>query len=110
VTIQTKHFIEVSDLLALRFACRYCDATLTLLLSDEKLSTGEHRPQTFLDNCPSCRRPWAEIAGTTYEPIIRKATVALRILQETLYGEAKAPLGFSLMVEIKPEAVPSEKK
>lgn len=107
MTIQIKHFIEVSDLLALRLVCNNCGATLTLLLSDSKLSSGENSPQMFLSECPSCHHSWAEVGGSSYEPLIRRATVALKRLQDILAGELKAPLGFKLAIEIKPEAVPS---
>lgn len=109
MTIQTKHFIELSDLLALRLVCKECGATLTLLLSDEKLATGENRPQMFLSDCPVCHHNWAEIGGSSYEPLIRRATASLHKLKELLHGEAAAPLGFALTLEIRPEAVPDLK-
>jgi hypothetical protein len=109
MTIQTKHFIELSDLLALRFACKNCGATLTLLLSDHKLSNGEGSPQMFLSRCPSCNHSWAEIGDANYEPNIRRATVALKRLQDLLIGDSKAPLGFDLVIEIKPESLPNTK-
>jgi hypothetical protein len=109
MTIQTKHFIELSDLVALRLVCKHCGATLSLLLSDDKLAAGENSLNTFLSTCPSCHREWAELGGSTYEPTIRKATAALNRLKGLLYGELAEPLGFSLTLEIKPEAMPDQK-
>ena len=108
MTIQTKHFIELTDLIALRLTCKHCGATLSLLLSDAKLAMGENSQSTFLSSCPSCHRNWADLGETTYEPQIKKATAALNRLTQLLHGESAVPLGFSLTLEITPEAVPED--
>ena len=64
----------------------------------------------FLSRCPSCGRNWADLGESTDEPVIRKATVALKHLQDILTGELKAPLGFTPAIEIKPGAIPGEHK
>lgn len=101
MTIQTKHFIEISDIVAVRFVCKHCDAGLTLSLSDPKLSTGAERPQTFLSRCPSCGQDWAQFREADYEPVIRRATVALNELKRILEGDGKVPLGFDFSLEIR---------
>jgi hypothetical protein len=111
MTVQTKHFIELTDLVALRFTCKHCEATLSLPLSDIKLSTGENSPiNMFLGNCPSCGRGWMLTNGATYEPIVKKFTAALNRLREMLQQEPPAPIGCSLMLELKPESLENKQK
>ena len=63
MTIQTKHFIELTDIVALRLVCKNCGTTLSVLLSDAKLTTGENSPNMFLGNCPSCHHSWADLGA-----------------------------------------------
>lgn len=109
MTIQTRHFIEVSDLLALRFVCKKCDATLSLLLSDDKLKTGENRVKNFIDRCPSCGCDWFDIGQSSYEQVITRVTASLNRLIELMNSETAKSLGASLIFEIKPGAVPGER-
>ena len=107
MTIQTKHFIDLSDIVALRLVCKYCDASLSVPLSDEKLKT-DNMKNLFLSECPSCGRNWAEAGGSTNEPLITRFTAALNRLRDTF--EAASHIGMTLVLEIKPEAVPDQGK
>ncbi len=108
MTIQTKHFIELSDILALRFVCKKCDTALSLSLADEKLRTDNSTNQ-FLAECPNCHEDWFSVAGNNYEPILRRATAALSRLKELLYSDSAAKLNVSLGWEIKADAVPDKR-
>lgn len=104
MTIQTKRFIELTDILALRFTCKHCGATLSLSITDDKLM--REQPTMFLGNCPGCQRPWTNFGGSTNEQLITRVTAALNRLREALAGNPPMPFGFSLGVEITPETIP----
>jgi hypothetical protein len=108
MTIQTKRFIELPDILAVRFACKHCGVTISFPITDSKLL----RPNPnspFLNVCPSCHQVWADFGMSTYEPTITKAMAALNQLRILLYGDtpapSPAPLGFTLSLEITSEPV-----
>jgi hypothetical protein len=109
MTVQIKRFIELSDILALRFTCKNCGVTLSFPIEDNKLKRDNLNNQ-FLDVCPGCRHAWADLAGSTYEPVIVRAAVALNRLREVLYGDPPTPLGFSLSLEITPELAGNQQK
>ncbi len=57
MTIQAKHFIEPSDIIAVRFECNKCHATVSMAISpDIRLDA--------LAMCPNCQKPWLAIPGT----------------------------------------------
>lgn len=91
MTVQKKHFIELSDVLALCCECKNpkCGATLVLPLS--KITATES-----LRVCPQCKNPWTRFDPATFEPEISKfidAFTHLRTLNDKL--------GFSLSLEIE---------
>src|SRR4051794_34789082 len=53
MTIQTKHFIEVSDIVTIRLSCKRCDSSLLLPLLENL------EPQ-LLSTCPQCYKPWVQ--------------------------------------------------
>ena len=110
MTVQTKHFIELSDIVAIRFACKRCGASLSLALSDSKLATGKGAVNNFIDRCPSCSHDWFDLRGSSYEQVVVEATVALNHLSDLLSGQMAPNLGASLVLEIKAEAIPGERK
>jgi hypothetical protein len=102
MTSQTKHFIELSDLVALRFQCKKedCGATFTLPLS-RALNTKK------LAMCPHCERPWLNIAiGEVGERAIwefaKSLTELARVMNEQSLSFADR---VSMVLEIKPDAV-----
>jgi len=109
MTIQTKRFIELSDILAVRLTCKHCGATLSFPIGDDKLKR-DQSSSPFLSVCPSCHQIWAELGGSSYESVITRTTAALNRLREILHGNPPAPLGFSLVLEITPETVTDQRK
>ena len=110
MTIQTKHFIDPSDIVAVKFTCKHCGATLSLALSDEKLKAGENRVKNFIDRCPSCSRDWFDFGVSSFEQVITRATANMNRLIELLTSESGRSLGASVLLEIAPNAVPRENK
>jgi transcription elongation factor Elf1 len=99
MTTQTKRFIELSDILALRFECKECHSEL-LVSSLQDISKRDE--QGKLNNCPVCRKPWASIGGSTCELAIAEFLTALNKLRGMLgIHQGAFPAGFSLTVEIK---------
>ena len=97
MTNQTKHFIELSSILALRLRCNECEAEISLPLSKE-LRVKRLRV------CPHCEHAWT-INGSTMEGAIEDAIGASKTVARLLNRDF--PVGFSLMLEIKadkPEA------
>jgi hypothetical protein len=90
MTIQTKHFIDLADIVALRCECKNEECQTVLLL---KLTGGIN---DSLKLCPKCKRPWALLAESSCEPRIKEffsAMERLKLIAETL--------GFSMTLEIK---------
>jgi len=95
VTSQTKHYIELSDILTLRFDCKNpkCGASLTASVRDFR--------QNALNYCPLCKEGWALINGTTCEAAIGDFIDAFRKLERMLGSSRDFPAGFNLRIEIK---------
>jgi hypothetical protein len=93
MTSQTKHFIELSDIVGLHCECKQgtCKTALSIPVSDV-----EGRE---LRVCPRCKEPWAQFIESSYEPIIVEFIQKLKRLKE-------ARLGCTLTLEIKAEAMP----
>src|ERR1700676_3287049 len=104
MTKQTKHFIEISDIVGVHFECRNCHATVSLERS------GEIRV-TSLRICPNCQEPWAlspqgssiELAIKEFIDRVKEFEAVLQRRDEFMNGR-----GFALSLEIKPEAVRPE--
>jgi hypothetical protein len=97
MTIQTKHFIELSDIVGVRCECKNpeCGATLLLPFSGTV--------NDALLHCPKCKRGWAQLNGGTYELEIKKCLLDLERLKESVKH-----FGFTLTLEIDEKAVPSK--
>jgi len=110
MTIQTKRYIELSDIISIRFTCNHCAATLSLLASDPKLTQGKDSPQNyFLKTCPSCGKYWADNQGANYEVTVREFTTALERLRAVLHNHVvNFRPGFSLTLEISPSSKQDE--
>lgn len=102
MTIQTKRFVELTDILAFRLTCKHCGVTISFPIDDFKLKS-DRVNTPFLAVCPSCHQSWADLGGASYEQLVTRVTAALNRLREVLYGEPPTPLGFSLAIEITPE-------
>ena len=103
MTVKTTRYIELADMLTLTLTCKGCDASLTIPIS-RNLSAVEERMK--LDTCPMCLQPWATLNGSTYQPLIADFTSKLRQLADML---ERAPVGFTLAVEVSNDKPESEK-
>lgn len=91
MTVQTKHFIELSDVLSLRFDCKHCGASLSLSLDDRLYGT--------IASCPGCHQPWTVLNGSSYEKLFADfSTLVKRLRMDT---DTSIPLGCSMLLEIK---------
>jgi hypothetical protein len=99
VTSQTKKFIELSDIVALRFSCNHCGASLSLsLLKDVR--------EDRLRQCPNCYQPWAQMpSGSSIELTIAKFVDDLKKLNDVLVSGYFS--GFLMALELKEEPMPS---
>jgi hypothetical protein len=94
MTSQTQKFIEMSDIIGLRFQCTHQDCGAVLLLSMTKPLEVKR-----LATCPHCNRPWLRTNGGTVELLLAECMEKLR----TLDSELKGYKGISLMLEVKQE-------
>jgi hypothetical protein len=99
MTIQTKQFIEPSDILAVRFDCLHCGASVALAVSREfSLET--------LGGCPNCRRPWLKTSDNSIASTVKACVDAIDKTVATLHEwkntmKALHHPGFSLFLEVK---------
>jgi hypothetical protein len=108
---QEKHYIELSDILALRCDCKFkirdkitseetsekCGASLSLSLP---LTKGVE----FIEACPKCRQSWAVPKDGVNAGYIHAFVTAL----ENLKGQVST-LGFRLYLEIAPDPARCDK-
>jgi hypothetical protein len=87
MTSQTKHYIEVADILGLRCECKECHTALALPLATD---VGKS-----LLTCPRCGKGWARQANSTSEILIEEFARKVEQLANTL-----PHLGFILLLEI----------
>jgi hypothetical protein len=87
MTSQTKHYIEVSDILSVRCDCKHCGASLSLPLSRD---VGKS-----LLVCPQCNKGWARLDNSTEETLISEFALKVEKLVSSL-----PRLGFNLLLEI----------
>ena len=90
MTEQTKRFIELSDILAIRCECRNkeCRASLSIPLAQVMGRT--------VRVCPSCKEPWAQFGESTYETLFTDLIEKMKALDA-------AKLGCALSLEVRCE-------
>jgi transcription elongation factor Elf1 len=81
MTSQTKKFLELSDVLSLRFECKHCQSGL-LVSSLRDLEKREEHGR--LNNCPVCGRLCASVNGSMCELAIAKFLGALNELRRII--------------------------
>jgi transcription elongation factor Elf1 len=94
MTKQTKHFIELSDIVALRFDCTHCGASLSLSLKSIDARK--------LRNCPNCNEPWAFADGQfSIEKKIEELAASLRWMEQFMQGGegSRIPRKFNVLLE-----------
>jgi hypothetical protein len=97
MTSQIRKLIELADILALNLKCKSCGSSLAIPASRD-MTTREEMGK--LASCPVCRRAWANLNGSTYEPAIYEFTGALNKLRSII---TTAPLGFEMTLQISDE-------
>ena len=92
MTSQTRKFIEIADIVGLRFECKneQCGASLSL-----PFHQGINRTDT-LERCPHCGKQWGMLTNADY-------TVNFKRLLDLLRTISDAPIGCRFSFEIKPE-------
>ncbi len=102
MTKQTKQYIELSDIVALRFECKQCHTTLILPL-------GKDVRVENLKICPNCNVPWAETPNAgSMEKSLRDFTEKIQNIKEVIQRRNAIPGGFLMSLEIlEPETIPT---
>jgi hypothetical protein len=98
MTTQTKHFIELSDIVGIQLECRKCG--ISLLAGGETLISLAGKHDETLGKCPTCSNPWT--IPSTYPTQMGYDTEIknlLRLLESIRGFEDK--LGCRLRFEIK---------
>jgi len=97
VTSQTRKFIDLSDVLALKLDCKACKSSLTIPIARDLMA----REEAFkLNDCPMCRTAWIAVNNSSYHAVLAEFTDKLKRLQGAL---DTAPWGFTLVLELKEE-------
>ena len=99
VSGQTRYFIELSDIVAVRFECEQCHATVSLPLS--KWLRAE-----MLRSCPNCAQPWLALPmGAGVENMVKQCTDQIINAAEALkrwkdQTQSAGVAGCSMLIEI----------
>jgi transcription elongation factor Elf1 len=102
MTSQTKHFIELSDIVGIEFSCKRCG--ISLLVKGDAIATAVGTYSEMLHQCPTCKHAWtvpesypASLSADTH---LKKF---VRMLEEI--NNLQASLGCGLRFEISNESV-----
>jgi hypothetical protein len=104
MTIKTKHYIEISDVISLHFECLKCTSAFDIDI--EKMEP----PMVY--ECPICRSDWAVLRNpNTGAQIARvepfKQLVKTLIELKGLLGK-DSMVGFKMLLELNPSTVSRE--
>jgi hypothetical protein len=91
MTAQTKHYIELSDILALRCVCKACETSLVMAFDSNMADS--------LKKCPKCRKGWTTLENTSRDEDIDAFVNAAIRLRDSLDA-----MGFDLSLEIKSQS------
>ena len=103
MTSQTKYYVELSDILALRCECKRCHATVSLPIVRDARTNG-------LYNCPNCNEPWMVFqqgqSSQSIDPTVRDFMNSLTKLGEVIRRteDLLKEGGFALSLEVRKEA------
>jgi hypothetical protein len=106
MTSHTKHYIDLSDIVALRLECKHCRGTISLPIHSEI------RAQS-LRACPNCNEHWASLhQGANMEIAITNLVDTLKDFELAFRkrSEFSQEGGFLLSVEINSEAFEQAEK
>ncbi len=98
MTTQTKTFIELSDILAVRVQCSKCQSTVTIPIARYMNFAGMKR-------CTNCGNAWLAVEMSSIEPQIKACAETIRATVEELKNwqrtlSTMGSEGFSLALEI----------
>jgi len=96
MTVQTQRFIDLWDILGLRFQCTKCNASLLLSMSKEI-------DASKLRTCPNCDKPWLSVSGSTVESAVKEAVSAVKMLVRQFAAEGGFPVGCTLSLQVNSE-------
>jgi hypothetical protein len=94
MTTKTNRYIEVSDILGLRFECKKCGTAVSFPVPNMY----DYRR---LQSCPNCKEPWTRSTdGSSIEAELTKAIEYLGMLRGLLHPESKFKTELSLFLEV----------
>ena len=101
MTSQTKYYVELSDILAVRCECKHCHATVSLPFGRDVRTEG-------LYSCPSCNEPWTKVGlgeNQSIDSSIRTFMDSVNKFREVLQrtDELRGKGGFVLSLEVHTE-------
>jgi Zn-finger nucleic acid-binding protein len=93
MTSQTKRYIELPDVLALRFVCSRCGANLSVSMMKEIRLDALH-------SCPNCREPWTYMqGGAALDGLLKQFVESFNVIVKNL--ESNHFPGFKLTIELR---------
>ena len=100
MTSQTKHYIELSDIVALRFECKNCKTSVTF-------GMGQNFDLKKLSDCPGCKNTWVyDGYDISIQNEIEAVIRSINRLSETLGPNRKFKTELCVLFEIaQPEPV-----
>jgi hypothetical protein len=102
MTKQVKQYIEISDIIGVRFECKQCHTSVSYPLS-ERFNLGK------LTDCPSCGATWVfDPLGPSIAQEIANATESLKTLAHVLGTEGKFNTQLRFTFELAPDSSASD--
>ena len=101
MTSQTKRYIELADILALRFVCSRCGTNLSVpIMKEIRLDA--------LYQCPNCKESWTYLlGGAVLDALLKQFVGSFNTIARNL--EANHFPGFNLTLELRDDS-PIERK
>jgi hypothetical protein len=75
MTVQTKYFIQPTDLKAIRYECKNPECQTVIIIPLPRSATEIPRA------CPTCRIPWTKFDESTYEGHVKEFAKSLEMLK-----------------------------
>jgi hypothetical protein len=99
MTIKTKQYIGIEDIIAMQFECKECNATVSLDL-EKPIRTSN------LGTCPNCNAGWATLSsGKSIDPTIQAFIDSFKNLKRVFaHAETLTDKQFTFWLEVKREA------
>jgi uncharacterized paraquat-inducible protein A len=103
VTSQSKTYIELRDIIAIRFECKKCQASISMPVSIN---------MNFAHACPNCGAAWTSVMQASIQKELKScvdaiAGMALSLKNWEQVMAAGGSKGFTLSLEISEEAAPA---